>query len=69
MNRQGQITGIEVKASATVDGKDFKGLRHLQETEAAICQRGMVLYCGRELVPFGKNLWAVPLSFWWAGPL
>ncbi len=31
-NRQGQITGIEVKASATVDGKDFKGLRHLQES-------------------------------------
>ena len=24
----GQITGIEVKASATVGGKDFKVLRH-----------------------------------------
>ena len=59
-NRLGQITGIEVKASATVDAKDFKGLRHLQETEAAIFQRGMVLYAGREVVPFGNNLWAVP---------
>lgn len=66
-NRLGQITGIEVKASATVDGKDFKGLRHLQETEAAIFQRGIVLYGGREVVPFGENLWAVPLSLWWAG--
>ena len=66
-NRLGQITGIEVKASATIDAKDFKGLRHLQETEAAIFQRGMVLYAGRELVPFGNNLWAVPLSVWWAG--
>jgi hypothetical protein len=66
-NRLGQITGIEVKASATVDAKDFKGLRHLQETEAAIFQRGMVLYAGREVVPFGNNLWAVPLSVWWAG--
>ena len=65
-NRLGQITGIEVKASATVDGKDFKGLRHLQETEGAIFQRGIVLYAGRELVPFGENLWAVPLSVWWA---
>ena len=35
-NRLGQITGIKVKASATVDGKDFKGLRHLAETESAI---------------------------------
>lgn len=66
-NRLGQITGIEVKASATVDAKDFKGLRHLQETERAIFQRGVVLYAGRELVPFGDNLWAVPLSIWWTG--
>lgn len=65
-NRLGQITGIEVKSSATVDGKDFKGLRHLQETEPAIFQHGIVLYCGREVVPFGANLWAVPLSVWWA---
>jgi predicted AAA+ superfamily ATPase len=65
-NRLGQITGIEVKASATVDGKDFKGLRHLQETEGPIFQRGIVLYAGREVVPFGDNLWAVPLSVWWA---
>lgn len=66
-NRLGQITGIEVKASATVDGKDFKGLRHLQETEPTIFQCGVVLYTGREVVPFGEKLWAVPLSVWWAG--
>lgn len=65
-NRLGQITGIEVKASATVDSKDFKGLRHLQETERSIFQRGIVLYAGREVVPYGDNLWAVPLSVWWA---
>ncbi len=67
-NRLGQITGIEVKASATVDGKDFKGLQHLQQTESAIFQRGIVLYAGREVVPFGANLWALPLSVWWAAP-
>jgi len=66
-NRLGQITGIEVKASATLDAKDFKGLRHLAETEPAIFQRGIVLYAGREVVPFGDKLWAVPLSLWWAG--
>ena len=65
-NRLGQITGIEVKASATIDSKDFKGLRHLQETERGIFQHGIVLYAGREVVPFGENLWAVPLSIWWA---
>lgn len=66
-NRSGQITGIEVKASATVDSKDFKGLRHLEETEPAIFQHGIVLYAGREVVPYGDKLWAVPLSLWWAG--
>jgi predicted AAA+ superfamily ATPase len=65
-SRLGQIAGIEVKVSATVDGKDFKGLRHRQTTESAIFQRGIVLYAGREVVPFGENLWAVPLSLWWA---
>lgn len=67
-NRMGQLTGIEVKASATVDSKDFKGLRHLQETEPGSFMRGFVLYAGREMVPFGEKLWAVPLSMWWAGP-
>lgn len=66
-DRLGRMAGIEVKASATVDAKDFKGLRHLQETEAGRFLRGIVLYAGREVVPFGENLWAVPLSVWWAG--
>lgn len=65
-NRMGQITGIEVKASATVDSKDFKGLRHLQATEPTLFQRGIVLYAGRDVVPFGENLWAVPLGVWWS---
>ena len=50
-----------------MDGKDFNGLRHLQETAAAIFRRGMVLYAGREGVPFGEKLRALPLSVWWAG--
>lgn len=66
-NRMGQLTGIEVKASSTLDGKDFKGLRHLQDTEPEAFVRGFVLYAGREIVPFGEKLWAVPLSLWWAG--
>lgn len=65
-NRMGQLAGIEVKASTTVEGKDFKGLRHLQETEPDTFMRGFVLYAGRDMVPFGEKLWAVPLSMWWA---
>ena len=65
-NRLGKLTGIEVKASSNVSGKDFKGLRHLKETEPQAFQRGIVLYSGREVVPFDADLFAVPLSMWWA---
>lgn len=64
-DRMGKLTGIEVKASASIDSADFKGLRHLQDTEPDNFQRGFVLYAGREVVPFSKQLFAVPLSFWW----
>jgi predicted AAA+ superfamily ATPase len=65
-DRLGQLTGIEVKASASIDSADFKGLRHLQETEAQHFVRGIVLYAGREIVPFSDRLFAVPLSLWWS---
>ena len=65
-NRVGKITGIEVKASVSIDSSDFKGLRHLRETEGDRFQRGIVFYAGRESVAFAEDLFAVPLSFWWA---
>ncbi len=65
-NRIGKLTGIEVKASSKVDGKDFKALRHLKETEPQLFQRGIVLYPGREVVAFDVDMFAVPLSMWWA---
>ena len=64
--RQGGLTGIEVKAAVTLGANDFKGLRHLQETEPERFQRGYVLYAGQEVVPFGAGLWGVPLAMWWA---
>jgi uncharacterized protein len=65
-NRPGKLTGIEVKASGTVNGSDFKGLRHLKESAPQLFQRGIVLYAGREVVAFDADLFAVPLSMWWA---
>lgn len=65
-NRLGMLTGIEVKASSSVDEKAFKALRHLKETEPQSFQRGIVLYTGREMVAFAEDMFAVPLSMWWA---
>ena len=65
-NRLGKLTGVEVKASSNVEGKDLKTLRHLKETEPHLFQRGIVLYSGREVMAFDMDLFAVPLSMWWA---
>jgi len=61
----GALTGVEVKASGSVESKDFAALRTLQRELPRRFQRGIVFYCGREVVPFAANLYAVPLSFWW----
>src|ERR1700722_8591913 len=61
----GVIAGIEVKASATVTGHDFNGLRALAEMTGVRFHRGIVLYTGTEIVPFGANLYALPVSALW----
>lgn len=66
-DRLGRLTGIDVKASASIDGRDFNGLRHLQETEGEAFCRGIVFYSGREVVAFSERLFALPLSFFGAG--
>ncbi len=62
-NRRGEICGIQVKASTTRDGKEFKGLHHLQKTKPAVLRCAIAFYAAREPVPFGNSLWAVPMSF------
>jgi predicted AAA+ superfamily ATPase len=61
----GRLVGVEVKAAATVSSSDFKGLRALSEAVKTRFVRGVVLYSGKEVVPFGANLFAVPLSLLW----
>ena len=61
----GDLAGIEIKAGSTVNAADFKGLRVLAEETGKRFRHGVVLYQGRETVPFGKNLHAVPLEALW----
>lgn len=65
-NRRGQVVGIEVKASSTVRGEDFRGLRHLAERLGKDLVVGVVLYTGGQTLPFGDRMRAVPLSALWA---
>ena len=61
----GTIVGIEVKASATVKSSDFAGLRALAATCGDRFACGVILYDSTEVVPFGDQLTATPLSCLW----
>jgi uncharacterized protein len=62
----GALVGIEVKASATVNAGDFKGLRKLEKACGNNFKLGVVLYDGQRPVPFGDRLVAAPMSCLWA---
>lgn len=64
-NGDGRLLGIEVKAAATVVNKDFNGLRRLQRVAGERFHRGILLYDGQHILPFGDGLYAVPVSRLW----
>lgn len=62
----GKLAAIEVKTSERVGSSDFKGIRVLKENAAKDFQCGVVLYGGKEVVPFGEDLYAVPFQALWS---
>ncbi len=64
---QGRKTwGIEVKAAASVDASDARGLRQLAAQSGADFQGGVLLHSGSNVLPLGDpRLWAVPLNRLW----
>ena len=61
----GRVAGVEVKASATVEAKDFRGLRKLKEAAGDQFAAGVVAYDGATCVGFGDRLFAVPVGLLW----
>ena len=59
------IAGAEVKAGATVEDADFRGLRKLAKAAGHRFAGGAVLYDGETCVGFGESLHAVPLRLLW----
>jgi predicted AAA+ superfamily ATPase len=64
-NAAGQIMGVEVKAAATVNAGDLRGLKKLASIAGAQFKMGVLLYDGTETLPLGDGLWAAPLSSLW----
>lgn len=61
----GTVFAIEIKKSESVDKHDFKGIKVFAELVGKDFIGGVVLYSGKEAVPFGQNLWAVPFHILW----
>ena len=61
----GDIIAIEVKSSQTLNSKDFAHIQHLQRNNTDKNIRGFVLYMGQEVIPFAKNLTALPIAHLW----
>jgi len=57
-----EVIGVAVKATASVNSGDFKGLHKLRELVGAPFVTGIVLYDGTQALSFGEGLWAVPLG-------
>lgn len=63
----GSVFAIEVKRSEYVTMDDFKGIREFESHTKNNFIGGVVLYAGKEAVPFGRNMWAVPFFVLWGG--
>jgi predicted AAA+ superfamily ATPase len=61
----GRVVGVEVKATASINGGDFAGLRALAEEAGKNFVRGVLLYGGDAVLPFGDGFYAVPISSIW----
>ena len=71
-NGLGQLVGVEIKASASVQGGHLVGLRRLAAQAGDRFLGGVILYDGIQTLPMGsvagRPIWALPLASLWYGP-
>ena len=64
-DRRGRCVAIEVKAAASIGPVDVKGIDAFASAAGRRFHRGVLLYAGRETVPFSANVHALPVSALW----
>ena len=62
----GRLVGVEVKSATSMRQQDFRGLEELARLSGDRFVRGIVLCTGTTVVPFGWNLYQLPVSQLWA---
>jgi len=61
----GETIAIEVKLDSSLNDKDFKNLELCRDTIGNKFKKGIVIYTGEDLVPYGNKIWAVPVNYLW----
>jgi len=61
----GSIVAIEIKSSTAVDSSSFAAMISLSHDLKKKFVRGIVFYAGKEVIPFGNNLLALPIQSLW----
>jgi len=61
----GDVIGIEVKASATPRSRDASGLRLLRDRLGKRFRLGLLLHAGPDTLPLGDRIWAGPIAGLW----
>ncbi len=61
----GKLIAVEVKATSKIDPSDFKHIKSFAEETGDKFLRGILFYTGSEIIPFAKNLFALPVNTLW----
>ncbi len=67
-SRRGEVVGIQVKSSPTLNETDAEALRFLRDLAGDKFIRGIVLYTGSEVVPLDERIIGLPISSLWLSP-
>jgi len=61
----GKLVAIEVKASTKITAADFNHIKTFADDTGNKFLKGIVFYTGKEIIPFAKNLFAIPVDLLW----
>jgi predicted AAA+ superfamily ATPase len=64
-NAQGRIVAIEVKAASKIRESDVGNMQTLKSAVGTKFHKGIILYRGRGVVPYGPDIHGLPLECVW----
>jgi uncharacterized protein len=61
----GRVAAIEVKAAIDVDERDLRHLTYLRDRLGDSFANGVIIHCGKQVLPMGDRITAVPVNALW----